>query len=894
VRIISSHRLRGPNVYLARPVLVTRVQLDELSQRESTAIDGFAQRLLTTLPGLADHHCAAGTPGGFVARLHEGTYFGHIVEHVALELSAQLDRPVTFGRTVDAGEPGLYDVITECPWDEPAGSALPRLLLQAAIDVVATVLAGDAARYHERLAELRREHERSLPGPSTAAIVAAARVRGIPVERVGTSSLLRLGQGVRGRRVWAALTDQTSAVAVDIAGDKQLTRQILEEAGIPVPAGEPTSSADLAVALLDEFGPPVVVKPRDGQQGRHVYLGLQDAEAVRAAFDAVAADAEVIVEQQFDGLDYRVLVAGGQVVAAAQRVAAQVIGDGSSDIAGLVAAANNDPRRGEGHDRTLTSLTLDDVAKTLLSRQGYLPTSVLPAGEPAWLRENANLSTGGTAIDVTDRVHPDVADLCRRVAALVGLDIAGIDLRLPDIAAPLPPPGSGGRLTGGVIEVNAGPGLRMHLEPSRGSPRDVGGAVIDTLYPSGDNGRIPTVAITGTNGKTTTARLTAHLLTGYGLRVGLTTTDGVYVDGRLMQRADATGPRSAQAVLGDPTIEAAVLETARGGMVREGLGYDRSDVGIITNITADHLGQDNLHTLDDIVDVKALVAEHVRDGGTLVLNADSPHLRALLERPRVRAAHKQIVWFTLVPDSPFVARHRASGGRAYLLSDGWLVEAVGDREDRLLSAQDLPGTFGGVSTYMAANALAAAAGARALGVPPALVADQLKTFQPGTDNPGRGMLLRRGDVHLLVDYAHNPAAIAAVTDTLHRLRAPERTIAVVTLPGDRSNDLLIESARVIAEGYERVVLYEDADRRGREPGEVRALLCREIQSVRPEVRCVETTTPAEAIAAALDMADPGDMILVLYEKVEPIAATLDSLDAISVTEPPPSRATPTG
>jgi cyanophycin synthetase len=884
VRIVSTGRLRGPNVYLARPVQVTRVHLDELTDRETTGVEGFSERLLAALPGLTEHQCAAGAPGGFVDRLRAGTYFGHVAEHVALELSARLGREVTFGRTVGAGEPGRYDIVTECPSDEPADCALPYHLVQAAIDVVHALLAGHPPGCDEHLAALRAEYERSVPGPSAAAIAAAARARGIPVERIAGLGLLRLGQGARGRRVWAAMTDRTSAIAVDLVADKQLTRQILEEAGVPVPGGGVAGSADLAVALFDELGPPVVVKPRDGQQGRDVHLGLEDADAVRTAFDAAAGD-EVIVEEQLDGVDYRVLMVDGEIVAASQRVAAHVMGDGSTDVDGLVASANTDPRRGQGHGRALTSMSVDAAATAVLARQGYQSTSVPPAGERVWLRENANLSTGGTAIDVTDRVHPDVMDLCRRVVALVGLDVAGIDLRLPDIAAPLPPSEPGHRTTGGVIEVNAVPGLRMHVEPSSGDTRDVGARIVDSLYPGGDDGRIPTVAVTGTNGKTTTARLTAHLLTGYGLRVGLTTTDGIYIDGRLVQHADATGPRSAQAILGDPTVEAAVLETARGGIVREGLGYDWTDVGVITNISADHLGQDGMHAIEDVVEVKALVAERVRDGGSLVLNADDPRVRELLDRPLVRAGGKRIVWFTLSPDSTLVAHHRSRGGRAYLLDDGWLVEADGDREERLLSVADLPGSFGGAARHVTANALAAAAAARALDVPAALVADRLKTFQPTSDNPGRGMLLRHGQVHLLVDYAHNPAAIAEVTETLHRMWPPERTVAVVTLPGDRRDDLLAECGRVIARGFDRVVLYQDLDRRGRADGEVRALVCREIEGIRPDARCVQTDSAAEAIAAGLELANPGDVVLVLYEKIEHVTAALEQLSGGALAQP---------
>jgi cyanophycin synthetase len=876
MKIETLRRLRGPNVYLSRPAVVGRLWLGELTGRETSDLPGFTERLLRALPGLADHHCAAGVPGGFVSRLRNGTYFGHVTEHVSIELSQLIGRDVSFGRTLSAGEPGYYDVIVECPLDEAPDSRVPRSLLKMAVDLVTGIAAGSYRL--TGLDALAALAEREAAGPSTRAIISAARRRGIPVERSGDLSLVRLGWGNRRRLAWAAMTDRTSGVAVDIAGDKQVTRRLLTEAGVPIPDGGAAVTADAAVRLLEDIGGPVVIKPRSGRQGRNVALDLRTPSDVERAFREAGGD--VIVERQLPGRDYRVLVVAGEVVAAAERIAAHVTGDGRSTVAELIQRVNADPRRGPGHSRVLTRIEVDEAVRRTLSKQGSGPDAVPAAGATVWLRENANLSTGGTSRDVTDRIHPDVAHLCLRVTALVGLDIAGVDLRLPDIAEPMPPAADDKDTTSGVIEVNAVPGLRMHLAPVQGRSHDVGDAIVRAMFPGGSDGRIPTASVTGTNGKTTVARLTAHLLGEAGMRIGLTTTDGVSIDGRTIFRADATGPISAQMVLGDPAVQLAVLETARGGLLRRGLGYDWSDVGIITNITADHLGQDGLDTIDDIAHVKALVAERVRDGGTLVLNVDDPWVRSLVDRPRVRADRKRIVWFGLDARHPVIAEHLAQGRTAYLMHDGWLVQATGARRTPLLRVAELPGAYGGAAPHAAANALAAVAAARALGAGQEAVVRRLAEFDPAVANPGRATLLRLGDVSLFVDYAHNPAALAATLRTLHRLWGPDRCVAAVTLPGDRRDDLLAACAQVVADGVTRAVLYDDEDPRGRAPGEVSALVEKEMRARRPKLRAVLARGCRDAVGEALRLAQPGDVVLVLYEKIEPLLALLTELGAV--------------
>ncbi|MDY7083480.1 MAG: cyanophycin synthetase [Actinomycetota bacterium] len=880
MKIERLRHLRGPNVYLSRPAVVARLRLGELTGVETSDVTGFTERLLRTLPGLAEHHCAAGAPGGFVSRLRGGTYFGHVTEHVSLELSQLIGRDVSFGRTVSAGEPGCYDLIVECPVDESPVSRVPGELLREAVDLVLSVI--DGATGKPVLSDLAARAEREAAGPSTRSIIAAARRRGIPVERYDDLSLLRLGWGNRRRLAWAAMTDQTSGVGIDIAGDKQVTRRLLTEAGVPMPEGGAARTLENALAWLKRLGGPVVVKPRRGSQGEHVALNLCTPEQVEAAFRAAGED--VIVERQLDGRDYRVLVVAGEVVAAAERIAAHVVGDGRSTIDELVERVNADPRRGVGHSRVLTRVT---PVPALLERQNLTARSVPAAGRRVWLADTGNLSTGATSHDVTDDVHPEVKRLCLRVAAQLGLDIAGIDLRLPGIGEPAPPVEAGSEVRAGVIEVNAVPGLRMHLAPVRGRSRDVGDAIVRAMYPAGSDGRIPTVAITGTNGKTTAARMTAHLLADSGLRVGLTTTDDVRVDGRVIFRADATGPLSAQMVLGDPGVQAAVLETARGGLLNRGLGYDWSDVGVLTNITADHLGQDGLATIEDLAHVKALVAERVRDGGTLVLNADDPWVRTMVDRPRVRADRKRVVWFGLDVEQPVVVEHLARGGTAYLLDDGWVLQATGARRTALLRVGDIPGAYGGAAPHVVANALAAMAAARALGAGQEAVSRRVAEFDPTVENPGRGTLFRLGDVSVFVDYAHNPAALAATLRTLHRLWGADRCVAALTLPGDRRDDLIAACAQVVADAVTRVVLYDDEDLRGRTPGEVSSLAEREMRARRPGLSSVRAGDCREAVTEALLLARPGDVVLVVYEKLAPVLALLAELGAVSAAAAAP-------
>jgi cyanophycin synthetase len=873
VRLIDSYRLAGPNIYTSRPVVVARLELDGLTGQETPDCPGFAARLTSALPGLAGHHCAAGRPGGFLGALARGTYFGHVTEHVALELSALAGREVAFGRTVWAGAGGRYDVIMECPRDEPASSAVPRDLLTLAIQVVTEILAERRAPLPGALEPIAREAAAARLGVSAAALAAAARQRGIPVRRSGSLSLLRLGYGCHRQLLWAALTGQTSAVGADIASDKVLAKELLAVAGVPVPAGTIARSAAGATAALDTLRAPLVIKPRNGNHGANVTVGVTSpAQAAEAYQRAATSGAEVVVEEYVPGLDYRVLVVDGHLVAAARLHPASVTGDGRQDVEALARAANTDPRRGEGHELALTRIVLDEHALSHLAAQGLSPASVPGPGRVVTLRRNANLSTGGTSTDVTDLVHPEVAAMCCRAAAAAALDVCGVDLRLADIA--LPP----GQQAGAVIELNACPGLRMHLEPAAGRPRDVAGAIVDRLYPPGAPARIPIVSVTGTNGKTTTVRMISHILGQAGLRVGMATTDGVYCGGQLIHEADATGPRSAEMVLDDSTVEAAVLETARGGIVRRGLGYDRADVAVVTNITADHLGCDGIDDLDDLTSVKALVAEEILRGGTLVLNADDPRSAGLAQRPLVRKRNPVVRFFSLSGRSPVVMAHRMSGGIACLLRDGQLIEARGGEETVLLHTSELPGSFGGAAAHLVANALAAAAACRALGVSVKDVRRGFTSFTPAEANPGRGNVYQVGGVPLVVDYGHNPAALASMGRLL-REAWDGQPVAAITLPGDRRDDLIEESAATVATWFSRVVVYEDRDLRGREAGEMTRLISGALTRHRPGIRVLPASGPEDALRCALALAAPSDPVLLTYEKFGPVRDLLAGLGA---------------
>ncbi|MED5622274.1 cyanophycin synthetase [Ideonella sp. BN130291] len=846
MKIVEARFLRGPNLFARRTVLEAIVDLETLDEVASNQIDGFTDRLIQMLPGIGEHHCGVGYRGGFVDRLREGTYMGHIAEHIMLELQALGGYDIGYGKTrMVHGRPRHYRIVVGYKLEKLAMRALEQ-----ALQVVQAAADGRVLDIAPLVEELRAIRCKQGLGPSTQAIVDAAHDRGIPAIRLSDdASLFQLGWGSRQRLVQATVTGASGHIAVGIASDKELTKRLLSAAGIPVPRGFIVTSIEEAQVAARDVGMPVTLKPLDANQGKGVTTGIRTPQEVAVAFERARQHGpKVIVEQHVRGQDHRVLVVNGRVVAASRRLPPQVVSDGRRTVRELVEEVNADPRRGVGHESALTRIPLDASAADCLAAQGLGFESVLPTGAVALLRGNANLSTGGTAEDVTDQLHPDTAALCVRAARRIGLDVAGIDLVCADIAAPLGPQG------GALIEVNAAPGIRMHEQPSEGVPRAAGRAIVDGLFPPGDDGRIPLIAVTGTNGKTTTTLAIAHVLRAAGLRTGCTTTEGVYVNGERIMDGDCTGYWSGRAVLTDPDVDAAVLETARGGILKRGLCYDRSDVAVVLNVTADHLGQDGVDTLEELARVKAVVADTARKA--LVLNAEDPHCVAMTEELREGV---EVIFFAMQAEHPVVQGHLQAGGRAVLLRDGEIVLATRDGSVPVVRADRLPFTLGGRARHNVANALAAVAALVGSGQALGTIAQALQGFACSSEaNPLRLNVFQLGEVRLVVDYAHNLAAYRALIDTCRGFGSG-RLVGVVSAPGDRRDRELQDIGEACAQGFDEIVIYEIDEDRGRPLGATaRALLQGAQRTGRPASVEVDM---CRALRQALQRCRPGDTLV---------------------------------
>jgi cyanophycin synthetase len=868
MKVLETRVYRGPNVYSLGPAIRLRVDLGELEDYPTLRLPGFNERLLELIPTLHEHTCSYGEPGGFVRRMREdqGTWLGHVLEHVAIELQCLAGTRVTFGKTRSQGLPrSQYHVIYAFA-EQAVGTAAGEL----ALAIIRHLLPPDRAAhdpepfdYRAELEALVRLAQRRAFGPSTAALVRAAEERDIPWIRLNDRSLVQLGHGKFQRRIQATITSETRHTAVEIASDKRLTNQILADLGLPVPRQVRVYDAEQAVEEAAVLGYPVVVKPLDGNHGKGVGIGLRTPEQVGAAFEKAAHySSTVLVETFQEGHDYRLLVVAGKLLAVAQRVPGHVVGDGRHTLAELIDLVNQDPRRGVGHEKVLTRLELDDQALRLIAAAGLTPRSVLPAGETFYLRSTGNLSTGGTSIDKTDVIHYDNRIMAERGVRAIGLDVGGVDFISPDVSR------SYKEVGGAIVEINAAPGFRMHTAPTEGTPRDVAGPVIDMLFPQGTPYRIPIAAITGTNGKTTTTRMVGHILKLSGHTVGMATSDGVYIDGVLTVKGDMTGPWASHLVLRDPTVDAAVLETARGGIVRSGLGWRRCAVGAVLNVASDHIGMGGIESLDELADVKQVIVEVARD--YCVLNADDERVVRMAQHSQARP-----LYVTMDPRNPLVAAHvRDERGAAVALEEGlsgrMIVLYQNGEQVPLLPARQVPATAEGYAVHNVQNAMFAAAIAYGMKIGVENIRQGLRTFTADFfQTPGRLNFYNEHPFRVLLDYAHNAHGMEAMARTIRGLGVHGRRIGVIAAPGDRRDEDIAALAAAAAPAFDRVLLREDDNRRGRAPGEVGELLRRGLiaagfpaERIAPGVHDEE-----QAVAKALAAARAGDLVVIFGDKL---------------------------
>ncbi len=842
--------LRGPNVWARYPVLEAWVDLGDLKDSPSDEMPGFNDRLMSWLPTMIEHRCSVGERGGFFERLRRGTYLAHILEHVTLELQTLAGTSVGFGKARETSEEGVYKVVVRYA-DEDLG----RACLYAARDLCLAAVFDRPYDIEAEVCKLRQFADRVCLGPSTAAIVEAARTRGIPTRRLNAGSLVQLGFGARQRRIWTAETDRTGAIAESIAQDKQLTKTLLKAAGVPVPEGRQVESADDAWAAACEVGLPVVVKPLDANHGRGVIFDVTSREQIEAAYElALHEGSGVLVEKLAPGVEHRLLVVGNRMVAAASGELVFVTGDGRRTIAALVEdQINSDPRRGDDEALPLDRVIFDSSVISEIRRQGFEPSSIPPEARQVLITRKGNLTA-----DVTDAVHPEVAARAVSAAHVVGLDVAGIDVVAQDISRPLEEQG------GVVVEVNAGPGLLMHLKPSSGSPRPVGEAIVATLFPDGATGRIPIVAVTGTNGKTIVTRMTAHVLRLAGYEVGMTCSDGIYVNGRRIERGDCSGPRSARSVLLNPQVEAAVFEVARGGILREGLGFDRCDVAVVTNVgEADHLGLCYIDDAEKMAWVKQTPVDVVATDGAAVLNADDPLVAGMAP-----ASRGSVIFFGRSHQNPVITDHCRQNGRAVFVRDGRLILAEGATETALVALANLPATHAGRVPFQEMNILAATAAAWALNIPATTLRAGLESFAADAAQlPGRFTLWPWPGSLVIVDDCHNASALRALMESLENFPQARRSI-VYSASGDRRDADIIRQGELLGHGFDRIVLYEPATLCGRGPGEVPALLRQGLIGGCRVTEIVDCDGPLEAVEAGLALVEPGQLLVIQPSDIE--------------------------
>lgn len=854
MKILKIQALRGPNIWSVRrkKLIQMRLDLEELEQKPTDLIPGFRERIEALIPTMYSHRCSEGVEGGFFSRVETGTWMGHVIEHIALEIQTLAGMETGFGRTRQTKTEGIYNVVFSYVEEEVGIYAA-----ESAVRIAEALIAGTDHDIDADIQEMRRIRERVRLGPSTGSIVDEAVSRDIPWIRLGNNSLIQLGYGVNQMRFQATITCKTSNIAVEIACNKEETKRMLDQNSIPVAKGSICVDEEGLRETIDKIGFPIVIKPLDGNHGKGASINVQNMEDAIAGLEhAKQYSRRVIVEKFITGHDFRVLVIDNKLVAAARREPAHVVGDGRSTVQQLIEETNLDPRRGYGHEKVLTEISVDRDTMDILAKKNYTLDTVIEKGELLPLKSTANLSTGGTSVDVTEMIHPENVFLCERISRVIGLDVCGIDIMAWNLTDPL-------KESGGVIlEVNAAPGFRMHLDPAEGLARNVAAPVIDMLYPPGKPSRIPIIAVTGTNGKTTTTRLLAHIVKNAGLRVGFTTSDGIYVQNHMMEKGDTTGPLSAEYILKDPTVEFAVLETARGGILRSGLGFSRCDIGVITNLQGDHLGIADIDTIKDLANVKMVVARSIKKDGWAVINADC--------EASVKAAREldcNVAYFSMDEDSANAKKFSKEGKIVAVYENGFITIKKGTWKIRIEKATLVPLTMGGKAKFMIANVLAAALAAYLWGFNTENISLSLQTFIPGAaQTPGRMNIFEFKKFKVLIDFAHNPAGYLGIEEFMSNIEAG-RKIGIIAGVGDRRDEDIIECARIAARMFDHIIIRNEKHLRGREEQEILDLLLEGINSVDRHVTWEAIPKETDALKHAISIADDNAYIVALSDVV---------------------------
>ena len=860
MKIVDIKTMKGPNYWSVRRhnLTVMVLDLEEMEQFPTNKIDGFSERLEKMFPSMYCHRCSIGKEGGFFQRVKEGTWMGHVIEHIALEIQTLAGMDCGFGRTRGYGEEGVYFVV----FNHMVGR-VGRYAAKASFRIAEALIAGEEYDLEEDIMNMKEIRQNEGLGPSTGSIIKEAEARNIPWIRLNRYSLCQLGYGANQKRIQATVTSQTSNIGVDLACDKEETKLLLEQAEVPIPKGDIIRTERGLEEAVEYVGFPLVIKPVNGNHGRGITTDINSMEEALIAFkEAKEISRLVIVEKFITGDDYRLLVINNKLVAAAKRTPAHVIGDGKSTIQELVDEVNKDERRGYGHEKVLTEISINSLTLELLKENNLTPESVVAKGEFIKLKSTANLSTGGTAEDVTDLIHPYNIFMAERISKIIGLDICGIDIMAHDLTKPISESG------GAVLEVNAGPGFRMHLQPTDGLPRNVGGHVVDMLFPPGSDSRIPIIAVTGTNGKTTTTRLIAHIAKMRGKKVGYTTTDGVYIQNRLLMTGDCTGPVSAEFVLKDPTVNFAVLECARGGILRAGLGFKKCDIGVVTNVAGDHLGLKGIHTIDQLAKVKGVIPETVHKDGYSVLNADDDRVYAMRNN-----IESKFALFSMDEENPRILRHCRNNGVSAIYENGYITIIKGEWKMRVAKAVNVPLTKGGKASFMIQNVLAAVLATYLQGFSIEDIKVAIESFIPSpSQTPGRLNMFNFNKFDVLLDYAHNPAGLRALHKYVEKLDGKPK-VGIIAGIGDRRKQDNFELGQIAAEMFDEIIIRQDRNLRGKEEEELIKEIHDGIIDIDPKKPVKIIPKESEAIKYAIENAKD-DSLVVVSSDVVPAALNM--------------------